>query len=163
MRRELDFERRGRRLVRSTCSRRSASPRELDGKLSVDGAKLDAAFTADFDAVGELFADRERRRRGASSTSCSSRISQTDGVFDSRNDGLKSSIDDIDDRREALNNRLDALCRRATRKQFNALDSLLAQLQSTSNFLTQQLEPLPGSAPLRRNELTGGMDHELLD
>jgi flagellar hook-associated protein 2 len=37
-------------------------------------------------------------------------------------------------------------------KQFNALDSLLAQLQGTSNFLSQQLSQLPGTAPLRRRE-----------
>jgi flagellar hook-associated protein 2 len=64
-------------------------------------------------------------------------------VFDSRTSSLKSSIDDIGDRREALNQRLVALQARYT-KQFNALDSLLAQLQSTSNFLTQQLGNLPG-------------------
>jgi flagellar capping protein FliD len=29
-------------------------------------------------------------------------------------------------------------------KQFNALDTLLAKLQSTSNYLTQQLGNLPG-------------------
>ena len=65
-----------------------------------------------------------------------------DGILDSRTAGLKSSIDVINERREALNVRLAALQARYT-KQFNALDSLLAQLQSTSNFLTQQLGNLP--------------------
>jgi flagellar hook-associated protein 2 len=65
-------------------------------------------------------------------------------VFDSRTASLKSSIESINDRREALNTRLVALQARYT-KQFNALDSLLAQLQGTSNFLNQQLSQLPGS------------------
>ena len=47
---------------------------------------------------------------------------------------LKSSIEDIGDRREALTQRLEALQARYP-KQFNALDGLLAQLQGTSNFL----------------------------
>jgi flagellar hook-associated protein 2 len=75
---------------------------------------------------------------------------QTQGVFDNRTASLKSSIESINDRREALTQRLTALQARYT-KQFNALDSLLAQLQGTSNFLNQQLSQLPGSAPLQRN------------
>jgi flagellar hook-associated protein 2 len=74
----------------------------------------------------------------------------SDGVFDSRTASLKSSIEDINDRREALNARLAGLQARYT-KQFNGLDSLLSQLQSTSNFLNQQLSQLPGSAVMLRN------------
>ena len=43
----------------------------------------------------------------------------------------------------ALADRLTALQTRYT-AQFNALDQLLAKLQSTSNYLTQQLSNLPG-------------------
>jgi len=123
---------------------------DLNGKLSVDGADLDAAFAADFDAIGELFA--------ADDVGIAVKLDEllapyldSDGVFDSRTAGLKSSIDVINDRREALNQRLVALQTRYT-KQFNALDSLLAQLQGTSNFLNQQLGQLPGSAPLLRRD-----------
>lgn len=122
---------------------------DLDGKLSIDAAKLDAAFAADFEGVGELFA--------AEDVGVAARLSNllapyldSGGTFDSRTAGLKSSIDDINDRREALALRLTALQARYT-QQFVALDSLLAQLQTTSNFLSQQLSNLPGSAPLRRN------------
>jgi flagellar hook-associated protein 2 len=122
---------------------------DLSGKLSVDGTKLDAAFTADFDAVGELFA--------AENVGVAVRLDKilapyldSDGVFDSRTASLKSSIEDINDRREALNARLAGLQARYT-KQFNGLDSLLSQLQSTSNFLNQQLSQLPGSAVMLRN------------
>jgi flagellar hook-associated protein 2 len=66
-------------------------------------------------------------------------------VFDGRNDSLKSSIKDIGDQRTALNDRLAELQDRYL-KQFNALDTLLAQLQSTSSFLTQQFANLPGSS-----------------
>jgi flagellar hook-associated protein 2 len=123
---------------------------QLDGKLTVNGTKLDAAFAADFDAVGELFA--------AADTGLAVKLDAlvepylaTQGVFDSRTASLRSSIDLINDRREALSLRLASLQERYM-KQFNALDSLLAQLQSTSNFLAQQLGNLPGSAPLNRNQ-----------
>jgi flagellar hook-associated protein 2 len=123
---------------------------QLDGKLSVDSAKLEAAFTADFDSVGKLFA--------APDTGIAVKLGKlldpylsSNGIFDGRSASLKSSIDHIGEQREALNLRLAALQTRYT-KQFNALDGLLTQLQGTSNFLTQQLRNLPGSAPLNRNE-----------
>ena len=122
---------------------------DLSGKLSVDAAKLDAAFAADFDAIGELFA-AEDVGVAVKLDKLLAPYLDSDGVFDSRTAGLKSSIDDINDRREALNTRLGALQTRYT-KQFNALDSLLSQLQGTSNFLNQQLSKLPGTAPLRRD------------
>jgi flagellar hook-associated protein 2 len=123
---------------------------ELNGKLSVDAAKLDAAFAADFDGVGELFAAEDVGVAGRLDTLLAPYLDK-DGVFDSRSKSLKSSIEDINDRREALGRRLAALQSRYT-KQFNALDSLLSQLQGTSNFLSQQLSQLPGSAPLRRKD-----------
>lgn len=123
---------------------------DLSGKLSVDGTKLDAAFAADFDAIGELFAAKDVGIAVKLDKLLAPYL-DSDGVFDSRTAGLKTSIDDINDRREALNERLAALQTRYT-KQFNALDSLMSQLQGTSNFLTQQLSRLPGTAPLRRND-----------
>ena len=71
----------------------------------------------------------------------------TNGVFTSRTDGIESRIEDIKDQRDVLNRRMEALELRY-RSQFNALDSLLAQLQTTSDFLTQQLASLPGSGQL---------------
>lgn len=122
---------------------------DLSGKLSVDSAKLDAAFAADFDAVGELFAAEDVGVAVRLDTILAPYL-DSGGTFDSRTAGLKSSIEDINDRREALNRRLAALQARYT-KQFNALDSLLSQLQGTSNFLNQQLSQLPGSATMLRN------------
>jgi flagellar hook-associated protein 2 len=115
----------------------------LDGKLSVDSADLDAAFASDFDAVGELFA-AEDVGVAVKLDALLKPYLDADGVFDARSTGLQTSIADINDRREALNLRLTALQARYT-KQFNALDGLLAQLQGTSNFLSQQLSKLPGS------------------
>jgi flagellar hook-associated protein 2 len=122
---------------------------DVNGKLSVNGTTLDAAFATNFDAIGELFA-AEDVGVAVKLDELLAPYLDSDGVLDSRTAGLKTSIEFINERREALNTRLVALQTRYT-KQFNALDGLLSQLQSTSNFLTQQLSRLPGSAPLRRN------------
>jgi flagellar hook-associated protein 2 len=121
---------------------------QVDGKLSMESTDLDAALAADFDAVGELFATDDVGLAVKLDALLEPYL-ETQGVFDSRTASLKSSIESINDRREALTTRLTALQARYT-KQFNALDSLLAQLQGTSNFLNQQLSQLPGSAPLQR-------------
>jgi flagellar hook-associated protein 2 len=115
---------------------------DLDGHLSVDDTKLDAAFNTSFDDIGKLF--------GAPNVGLANNLGglldsylSSGGVFDGRNDSLKASIADIDDQRQQLNDRLNDLQTRYL-QQFNALDTLLAQMQSTSSFLTQQLANLPG-------------------
>jgi flagellar hook-associated protein 2 len=115
---------------------------QLDGKLIVNSTQLDAAFNSSFDAIGELFSKADSGVAVKLDKLLEPYL-QSGGVLDSRNDSLKSSIDDISDQREALQERLAALQERYTR-QFNALDGLLSQLQNTSNFLTQQLAKLPG-------------------
>lgn len=115
---------------------------DLDGKLSIDDTALDAALDSDLDGVVDFFS--------AGETGLALRLDsflepflQVGGVLESRRDGLNASIEVINERREALQQRLVAVEARLLR-QFNALDSLLAELQSTSGFLQQQLDSLPG-------------------
>lgn len=63
------------------------------------------------------------------------------GLLSSRTEGINSSIKSLDDRRDVLNRRLDEIEKRY-RAQFTALDSMLGQLRSTSDFLTRQLAAL---------------------
>ena len=115
---------------------------DLSGKLSVDGADLDAAFNSNFDAVGGLFATNQVGVAVKLDALLAPYL-DSEGVLDARTSGLKTSIADIGERREALNERLAALQKRYTRE-FNSLDTLMSQLQGTSNFLNQQLSRLPG-------------------
>ena len=73
-----------------------------------------------------------------------------DGILDSRTDSLQGQVDDLDDQRDRLDLRIESLEARY-RAQFNALDSLLSQLQGTSTFLTQQLASLPQAGSLVGN------------
>ncbi len=67
----------------------------------------------------------------------------SDSFLNARSSGVQSQIDDIGKQREALALRLEAVEARYM-KQFTALDALMAQMQSTSNFLAGQLAGLPG-------------------
>ena len=64
---------------------------------------------------------------------------QSGGTFDTRKQSLDSTLREIDDQRADLNFRIDTIEQRY-RSQFAALDILVSQLNSTGNFLTQQLD-----------------------
>ena len=72
------------------------------------------------------------------------------GVLSAKEDGLKVSLDQISDEREALELKLESVEARLIAK-FSALDALVARFQSTGNFLTQQLANLPGFERSSRN------------
>ncbi len=114
---------------------------QLDGKLSVNDEKMSLVLAEDFVNFGQLFSTTD----GFATRlfTLTDGFLESDGIIESRTQGLTSQIDGIGDDRDALNNRLASLETRLLR-QFNALDSLLAQLSSTSNFLAQQLGNLPG-------------------
>lgn len=114
---------------------------ELDGTLKIDDTVLGDALGNEFVKFGQLFSATDGFAVRLFNMTDS--FLDTDGILESRSTGLKTQIDDLGDQREALNERLASLETRLLR-QFNALDSLLAQLSSTSNFLAQQLSNLPG-------------------
>lgn len=110
-----------------------------DGRLAIDSADLDAALAADLEAVADLFAadDGYAKRFDA----LVSDYVDSDGVITARTAGLDARIKDIASERETLERRMDSLEARYLR-QFTALDELVARLQSTGSFLTQQLASL---------------------
>ncbi len=114
---------------------------QLDGKLSVNEEKLSNVLADDFVKFGQLFSTSDGFATRLYSLADS--FLEADGIIESRTQGLSTQIEGISDDREALNDRLASLETRLYR-QFNALDSLLAQLSLTSNFLSQQLSNLPG-------------------
>ena len=115
---------------------------DIDGKLTVDATILDSRLTTEFSKVGQLFANADGFAVRLSNV-VDSYLDEDDGIIASRIDGLGLTVDDFAVQREALNKRLAALEVRLSR-QFNALDALIAQLTTTSNFLAAQLQNLPG-------------------
>ena len=76
---------------------------------------------------------------------------QADGTIASREQGLNEGLEDIEDERFKLEDRILALEARLVR-QFSALDALIAQFNQTSSFLTQQLANLPKPNTINSND-----------
>ena len=117
--------------------------RQTDGTLALDGAKLDKALSADRQSVAKVF---------GGTTGVAARLSkdlsgflQSGGAIAARTTSLNSDLKRVQTDTDALNARLQVIQARYT-KQFTALDALLTQLQSTSNYLTSQLASLPGGS-----------------
>lgn len=116
---------------------------DSSGKLSLDGAKFDAALSTDRSAVASFLQGTTglaTRLKGV----VDGYANASSGVIQARTTGINNRLRDISDQREALDLRMTALQDRYL-KQFNALDGLLSQITATGNFLTQQLASLPGA------------------
>lgn len=113
-----------------------------DGNLSLDQSKLDVILESNFDDLGGLFAGDGGLANKLDGIIAS--YVKSDGLIDSRTDGLSLRIDDINDERERLEFRLLSVEARLL-KQFSAMDILVNSLQNQSSFLTQQLANLPGA------------------
>jgi flagellar hook-associated protein 2 len=116
---------------------------QRDGSLEFNASKFDAAVAKSSSDVAALFSDDTTTSKGVAvrmSTILDAMLA-SNGLISSRTDGINSSIKDIGKQRDALNLRLTAIEKRY-RTQFSALDSLVASMQQTSSFLTQQLASL---------------------
>lgn len=114
---------------------------ELDGTLKVDDSQLEDALANNFEEVGSLFAGEDGM--AARLGDLLGGYLEPSGRLSTRTDSLESRIDDFADQREALERRMESFEARI-RRQFTSLDTLLSELNNTSNFLAQQLENLPG-------------------
>lgn len=114
---------------------------QKDGTLAIDDAKLSAGLSENFDAVGTLFTG-ESGLMNRLSNQVNGYVG-SDGILDQRISGLQKTINSVDGQREALNLRIEKLQTRLY-SQFNAMDSLVAQLTQTSSWLTSSLDNLPG-------------------
>jgi len=114
---------------------------QLDGTLAINEQELSQVLVDDFVQFGQLFASDEGF--AVRLHSLADGFLDSDGIVEARTRGLTEQIDGFSEQADALNERLASLETRLLR-QFNALDSLLGQLSSTSNFLSQQLNNLPG-------------------
>lgn len=110
---------------------------EKDGSLSFDSTVAQGAIQADPDAVAKAVATF-----GTSLSTLTNSLAGSGGALDSRTDGINASIKRLTDQGDALSVHLKQIEARY-RAQYTALDVLMASMQTTSNFLTQQLANLP--------------------
>ncbi|WP_278348182.1 flagellar filament capping protein FliD [Stutzerimonas kunmingensis] len=114
---------------------------QKDGTLGIDNDKLKTALESNFDAVGKFFTgDTGLMKR------LDSRVegfNQTGGILAQRVTGLETTNADIKAQREKLALRIESMTARLF-AQFNAMDTMVAQLSSTSSWLESTLSSLPG-------------------
>ncbi|WP_339648784.1 flagellar filament capping protein FliD [Halopseudomonas pelagia] len=124
---------------------------QRDGTLAVDDARLSTALNDNFDKLGGFLTGADGlmgRLEGKVKP-----YAETGGILESRTSALQNTLNGpggVDEQREQLNRRLEQLEARLF-SQFNAMDSLVGQLTSTSNFLTSALDSLPGSVRQDKN------------
>jgi flagellar hook-associated protein 2 len=109
---------------------------QTDGRMAIDATKLDAAIADDFDAIGTLFTGTDGLAARLD-TIVSASLSSASTIA-TRESNLKTTLKSITTQRASLDARLEQVRERLS-KQFNAMDSLLAQLKTTSSFLSAQL------------------------
>jgi len=107
------------------------------GKMSSNADTLQNIIDTDFKSLTNLFAAKDEGFAYRFDALTDGWL-KSDGLIDSRQDGLKKQIDTFDDRKEMIETRLVTIERRL-RTQFSALDSLVSSLNSTGSFLAQQL------------------------
>lgn len=118
---------------------------QTDGTLKLDAAKLDSQITANLTGVADLFSNATQGFAVRLKSTLQGYTSTTDGLIAGREKGINASIVRNTDRQADLERRMVAIERRY-KAQFTALDTLMSKLQSTGNYLTQQLASLPGAS-----------------
>lgn len=113
---------------------------QKDGTLSVEAAKLDSALANNFDAVSRLFGTAETGVAAKLHQQITDRLADGAGI-DVRNDSLQAEQRALAKKTADINVRMTIL-QQTYLKQFTALDTLLSNLQSTSSFLSQQIESM---------------------
>jgi flagellar hook-associated protein 2 len=112
---------------------------QKDGTLALDNKKLTAALTADFDGVAQLFGSANGVAKRLSDA-LTPRLAN-DAELDVRTKRLNQKSLDLQKDQAALDARMVKVEARY-KAQFNALDSMLAKMSSTSSYLSQQLSQI---------------------
>jgi len=105
------------------------------GELSLDSADFELALDTDFQSVAELFAN-DNQGFAFRLADIADTLLQNDGVVKSREEGIRSRINNAEDDILSLEVRLE-LKETALRAKFASLDSLIGSMQGTMSFVSQ--------------------------
>lgn len=115
----------------------------VDGALSLDGAIFDKAIAADPEAASKLLGPT-----GTVGTRLRSSLAAyvgAEGLIGTRSTALDARMKSLTRQREAFDVRMEGV-ERNYRRQFTALDALMAKMQATSSYLSQQIASLPNAS-----------------
>ncbi|XGA79742.1 flagellar filament capping protein FliD [Halomonas sp. CH40] len=115
---------------------------ELDGSMSIDQEQLDNAIANDQQALSDFFAGND------TSTGLAEQLSDSVGQMLSSTGTVQGSINGAESRIESLNSRYSSMDQQVERTidryrtQFSQLDGMIAEMNQTSNYLTNQFAAL---------------------
>jgi flagellar hook-associated protein 2 len=115
----------------------------VDGSLSLDGAKFDTAIASDPSAIDNLLGSNGKL--GKSLRTAMGAYIGSGSMLESRTESLNKRLKDLGRQRDNYQVRIEQLTAQY-RTQFSALDAMVTKLQSTSNYLSQQLASLSSSS-----------------
>lgn len=112
------------------------------GKLEFDQAVFQEQLEENPEAMTALFAEKDGVEGIAGRmVSTVTNFLSSEGALAARTDGLNNDLSDIQDQRDRLDMRIASYEERLI-KQFSAADSLISQIQSSGNYVAQQLASL---------------------
>ena len=121
---------------------------QVGGTLKLNSTQFQSSMVSDKESVQSIFVDRV-----SSGTTLVGLASSIDTLLDTfisstgsvtaRTDSITAQITDITNDEAEFTKRMESLEARY-RSQFNALDSLLAEINNTQDYLTTALDQLPG-------------------
>jgi flagellar hook-associated protein 2 len=111
---------------------------QKDGTMAIDTKKLDAAIGANLNDVAALFGgDGNKGGFARRLSDAVDRVTGTNGALSAAASGIEKSMKDLSKRYDAISARADATVERY-RMQFTQLDKVVAEMNRTSSYLTQQ-------------------------
>ena len=113
-----------------------------DGTLELDSGQLQEVASRHSEAVTRLMTDPEDGVAARLERTLENAVG-SDGFIETRTDGLESRLDGIADDRERLDSRMERR-EEQLRDRFARMDSRVAELNQTSDFLEQRLAGMDG-------------------
>jgi len=114
------------------------------GVLSLDTETLNEYIDSDVDGIEQFFVGTDSKNGFATAVEeLAAYYTDSDGLIQSRIDSGTAQLDRLDDDYLAFEARMESLEARLY-SQYNAMDLLVSQLNSTSSYVQAQLENMPG-------------------
>lgn len=114
------------------------------GKLSVDTTILNDALDEDPSAIEQFFVGSDDADGFARSLkTLTDFYTESDGIIQNRIESKQTQLERLDDDRIDFDRKMDSLEARLL-AQYNAMDLLVANLNSTSSYIQAQLDNMPG-------------------
>ena len=137
---------------------------QADGSIKLDEEKFDKALTENRDDIAKLFQDKTNGIATYTQNVTKGLINSTNGIVTTASNGTKTRIEDLDSQYERKQAQIEATMERY-RAQFTALDTLMAQMNSTSAYLIHRRhvrrEGLRLRSAVRRGQGWGRQPHQV--